>query len=60
MLRNAVEVGGGWWVVGGWWVGVSFPAKKRYEGVWFNIIGITRGVCGGQIPWKKTLYLTLE
>ena len=32
MLRNAVGVGG-----------VSFPRKKRYEGVWFNVISVTRG-----------------
>ena len=34
MLRNAV---------GGGWVGVSFPGKKRYGGVRFNVISITRG-----------------
>ena len=32
MLRNAI--GGG---------GVSFPGKRRYEGVRFNVISVTRG-----------------
>ena len=43
------------WGLGG---GVSFPGKKRYEGVRFNVISITRGwvgVGGGQIRWKKAL-----
>ena len=38
MLRNAVGVGD--------WVGVSFPGKKRYGGVRFNIISVTRGWVG--------------
>ena len=51
MLRNAM---------GGGWVGcVSFLGKKRYKGVRFNVISITRGWVGGQIPWKKR-YVTLE
>ena len=36
VLRNAVGVGC-----------VKFPGKKRYEGVWFNVISITRGWVGG-------------
>ena len=48
MLRNAV--GGG---------GVSFPGKKRYEGVRFNVISITRGWVGVKFPGKKR-YVTLE
>ena len=48
MLRNAI--GGG---------GVSFPRKKRYEGVRFNIISVTRGWVGGKSPGKKR-YVTLE
>ena len=35
MLRNAMGVGGGG--------SVSFPRKKRYEGVRLNVISITRG-----------------
>ena len=52
VLRNTV---GG---VGGW---VSaFPEKKRYEGVWFNIISvIMRGWVGVKFPRKKH-YATLE
>ena len=48
MLRNAVGVGG-----------FSFPAKKCYEGVWFNIISVTRGWMGVKFPGKK-FYITLE
>ena len=44
VLRNAD--GGG---VGG---RVTFSAKKHYEGVWFNVISVTRGVGGGPIPRK--------
>ena len=40
------------WEVGG---GVNFLGKKHYEGVQFNIISVTRGVGGRQIPWKKAL-----
>ena len=50
MLRNAVG-GGGW--------GVSFPGKKRYEGVRFNVISVTRGWVGVKFPGKKR-YVTLE
>ena len=32
MLRNTVRSGGG----------VSFPGKKRYKGVRFNVISVTR------------------
>ena len=48
MLRNAV--GGG---------GVSFPGKKRYEGVRFNVISVTRGWVGFTFPGKMR-YVTLE
>ena len=39
--------------------GVRFPAKKRYKGVRFNVISITRGWVGVNFPGKK-LYITLE
>ena len=40
--------------------GVSFPGKKRYEGVRFNVISVTRGWVGGvKFPGKKH-YVTLE
>ena len=50
MLRNADGVGG-----------VQFVQKKRYEveGVWFNIISVTMGWVGVQIP-GKIRYVTLE
>ena len=49
MLRNADGVGG-----------VSnFPGKKRYEGVMFNVISVTKGWVGVQFPGKKR-YVTLE
>ena len=49
VLRNAV--------VGGW---VSaFPEKKRYDGVRFNVISVTRGWVGLIFPGKKR-YVTLE
>ena len=35
--------------------GSNFPEKKRYEGVRFNVISITRGVGGGPISRKKAL-----
>ena len=41
MLRNAM--GGG---------GVRFPEKKRYEGVMFNVISVTRGWVGVKFPGK--------
>ena len=47
VLRNAVG-GGGWG-----WGGVSFPGKKRYEGVRFNVISITRGWMGVKFPGKN-------
>ena len=50
LLRNVVGVGGGG--------GDSFPAKKSYEGVSFNVISVTR-VGGGQIH-RKMHYVTLE
>ena len=34
--------------------GVGFLGKKRYEGVRFNVISITRGWVG-QIPRKKSI-----
>ena len=44
VLRNADGGGGG---------GVSgFPEKKRYEGVMFNVISVTRGWVGVQFPGK--------
>ena len=46
MLRNAVG-------------GVRFPGNKRYEGVRFNVITITRGWVGIKFPGKKH-YVTLE
>ena len=48
MLRNAMGVGG-----------VSFPGKKRYEGVMFNVISITREWVGVKFPGIKR-YVTLE
>ena len=48
MLRNA-EGGGG----------INFSEEKRYEGVRFNVISVTRGWVGFQIPGKKR-YVTLE
>ena len=38
---------------------VQFSGGKRYEGVWFNVISVTRGWVGGQFPEKK-LYVTFE
>ena len=49
MLRNAGGGGGG----------LRFSGKKRYEGVRFNVISITRGWVGVQFPGKKR-YVTLE
>ena len=43
MLRNAVR----------------FPGKKRYEGVRFNVISVTRGWTGVKFPGKKH-YVKLE
>ena len=39
--------------------GVNFSGEKRYEGVRFNVISVTRGWVGVQIPGKKR-YVTLE
>ena len=39
--------------------GVNFSGKKRYEGVRFNVISVTRGWLGGQFQGKKR-YVTLE
>ena len=50
MLRNADGSGGG---------GVKFSGKKRYEGVRFNVISVTRGWVGVKFPGKKR-YVTLE
>ena len=50
MLRNADGGGGG---------GVRFSGKKRYEGVMFNVISVTRGWVGVQFAEKKR-YVTLE
>ena len=49
MLRNAD---------GGGWVS-NFPEKKRYEGLRFKVISVTRGWVGVQYPGKKR-YVTLE
>ena len=38
------------WVVGG---GGNFPGKKRYEGVRFNVISVTRGWVGVKFTGKK-------
>ena len=46
MLRNADGGGGG---------GLRFSGKKRYEGVRFNVIRVTRGWGGGPISRKKAL-----
>ena len=40
-------------------MGVSFPGKKRYEGVRFNVTSVTRGWVGVKFPGKKR-YVTLE
>ena len=42
MLRNADGGGGGG--------GVGFSGKKRYEGVMFSVISVTRGWVGVQFP----------
>ena len=39
--------------------GVSFPGKKHYEGVRFNVISVTRGWVAAKFPGKKR-YVTLE
>ena len=38
---------------------MSIFRKKRYEGVRFNVISVTRGWVGVQFPEKKR-YITLE
>ena len=43
VLRNADGVGVGV---------VRFSGKKRYEGVMFNVISVTRGWVGVQFPEK--------
>ena len=40
-------------------MGVGGVMKKRYEGVRFNVISVTRGWVGVQFPEKKR-YVTLE
>ena len=52
-----VGVGGGGWLVGGG--GFSFPGKKCYEGLRFNVISVTRGWVGVKFPGKKH-YVTFE
>ena len=32
---------------------VRFPGKKRYKGVQFNVISVTRGWVGEDFPGKK-------
>ena len=44
VLRNADGVGG-----------VRFSGKKLYEGVRFNVIGVTSGWVGVQISRKKSV-----
>ena len=40
---------------------VTFSGEKRYEGVRFNIISVTRGWVGGPISREKsTGYVTFE
>ena len=41
VLRNADEMG--------WWAS-NFPGNKHYESVVFNVISVTRGWVGVQIP----------
>ena len=38
----------------------TFPEKKRYEGIRFNVISVTRGCVGVQFPEEKKRYVTLE
>ena len=40
-------------------MGIQFSGKKHYEGVRFNVIGITRDWVGVQFPEKKR-YVTVE
>ena len=40
-------------------MGVSFPGRKCYEGVRFNVIRVARGSVGVKFPGKKS-YVTLE
>ena len=47
MLRNAVGVGMS-----------DFPEKKRYEGVWVNIISVKKEGVGFKYAGKR--YVTLE
>ena len=52
MLHNADRGGGG----GGYPVGgVTFSEEKRYKGVMFNIIRVTRGWVGGSNFLKKSV-----
>ena len=39
--------------------GVTFSGKKRYKGVRYNAISVTRGWVGVQFPGEKC-YVTLE
>ena len=39
--------------------GVKFSGKKRYEGVWFNVISVTRGWVGVQFPEKERYVVVL-
>ena len=38
--------------------GLKFSEEKRYEGVRFNVISVTRGWVGVQFPGKKALHNT--
>ncbi len=40
--------------------GVTFSGKKRYEGVRYNVISVTRGWDGVQFPEEEKRYVTLE
>ena len=37
--------------------GVTFSGEKHYEGVWFNVISVTRGWVGVNFKSEKTLGL---
>ena len=41
------------------WGVSAYPEKNSYEGVWFNVISITKGWVGVKLPGKRR-YVTLE
>ena len=59
MLRGAFKCYITQWRGGGGGGGVSFPGKKHYEDVRFNVISLTREWVGVKFPGKKH-YVTLE